>query len=217
MKAEIKNNRLKNIIANAEHVFFEKGFSKTSISDICKAVNCSRTTLYSHFENKENIYLAVINNSFTCFLDYFITLKIDGKNGLDKILGYAKGYIDFARKFPKNYLMILDFYTLLRSIDNKALQSDAAALLSKCSFFPKVKKNAEIPFTFLVAVIKEGQKDKSINPNISADVLFLNIWAYLMGSSHLYDFSSDQNINLSDLKMKSIDQNILFFIEKMLT
>jgi AcrR family transcriptional regulator len=140
MKEAIKDERLKHLIQSAENVFFEKGFSKTSVSAICKAANCSRTTLYSHFENKENVYLAVINNSFKIFLRYFINIKFSNENGLEKMLKYAKGYIDFSKQYPKNYSMIADFYTLLRTVKNEKLFSDAAKTLSQGSFFPKFNK-----------------------------------------------------------------------------
>ncbi len=218
MKVEIREERLKKIIESAENVFFEKGFSKTSVSDICKVANCSRTTLYSHFENKENVYLAVINNSFKVFLRYFTNTEMTEKNGLGKILRYAKGYINFSKEYPKNYSMILDFYALLRTINNENLQSDTADLISKCSFFPKVKWNAEIPSTFLVDVIKEGQRDGSINHKLPANVLFLNVWAYLIGCSSLFDFSiTEKNTNVLGLTMKTSETSVLDFIEKILS
>lgn len=217
MNVEIRDKRLKNIIVNAENVFFEKGFSKTTVSDICKAANCSRTTLYSHFENKENVYLAVINNSFKKFLGYFINLEIEHKNGLEKMLQYAKGYLDFSRLFPKNYSMVLDFYTLLRMINDEKLHSDAAMLIAQCSMFEEVKTSAEIPSEFLVAVIKEGQKDGSINNKISANILFLHVWAYLMGSTNLFNFSSGKkSTSILGLQMKSTEETVLQFIGKIL-
>lgn len=217
MRLEIKDVRLKNIVSGAETVFFEKGFSKASISDICKTVNCSRTTLYNYFENKENIYLAVVNKSFQVFLDYFIQLKSEEKNGMGKIIGFAKGYIAFSKEYPKNYAMILDFYALIRKTNSNASLADADTQLVECSFFPEAKKNAEIPLGYLVNTIREGQKDSSINKDISAEVLLLNIWAYLIGSSHLYNFrDSNQNIALLNVRMDAVEENVLMFIEKIL-
>ncbi|MEL6867951.1 MAG: TetR/AcrR family transcriptional regulator, partial [Bacteroidota bacterium] len=81
--------------------------------------------MYKYFENKENLYLAVVNKSFHLFLENFVDLRLTGNNGLEKVLAYAQGYISFYKRFPKNYLMILDFYTLLNSLNNKSFQSDA--------------------------------------------------------------------------------------------
>lgn len=218
MKSLIKESRLTHIIDSAENIFFEKGFSKTAISDICKVANCSRTTLYSHFESKENIYLAVVNKSFKKFISYFNNLEIKENKGLNKLLRLAQGYIDFSKQFPKNYIMVLDFYIILKNISNKKLQSDTDVLLSKCSYFKEVKNNAELPSGFLIQIIKEGQKDGSINSEISANILFLNIWAYLIGSTNLFNFSSSRKkINILGVKMDEPERNTLFVIRKILT
>jgi len=218
MKSLIKENRLNRIIDCAEKVFFEKGFSRASISDICKSANCSRTTLYSHFESKENIYLAVVNKSFQKFIHYFSQLEIKEQNGLDKILRFANGYIDFSKQSPKHYAMMLDFYSILKNINNKKLQSDIDISLSKCSYFKQTKGHAEIPPVFLIHIIEEGQKDGSINAAVSSNILFLNIWAYLIGSSNLFNFSKSQkNITILGVKVEDSDKNTLSVIRKILS
>jgi len=217
MKTEIRDSRQNKIIQIAENILFEKGFSKTTVSDICKVANCSRTTLYSHFENKENLYLAVINHSFQRFLNYFENLSVEGENGLDKFLEYSKGFIQYSRKFPKNYSIIIDFYTLLRSVNNKELHSDSARILSQCALFPDVQKNAEIPSYFLMNIIKEGQKDGSINKDIPANLLWLNVWAYLVGTSSVFNFSRLNNdISILGLKLENPEKSVLHFIRKIL-
>lgn len=218
MKPLIKENRLTHIIDCAENVFFEKGFSKTNISDICKSANCSRTTLYSHFESKENIYLAVVNKSFQQFINYFLKFDITEGNGMDKILRLAKGYIDFSKRSPRNYALILDFYNILKNIKNKKTRSDIDISLSKCSYFKEAQKNAELPSTFMVKIIEGGQKDGSINDEASAQILFLNIWAFLIGSSSLFNFSVNRKtVTLLGLKIEAPDENTLAFIKKILS
>ncbi|MEO1262842.1 MAG: TetR/AcrR family transcriptional regulator [Bacteroidota bacterium] len=216
MKAVIKESRLDHIINCAENVFFEKGFLKTNISDICKSANCSRTTLYSHFESKENVYLAVVNKSFKLFISYFLKFDTEEGNGMEKILRFSKGYIDFSKKFPKNYALILDFYSILKNIKNKKIQSDTDLLLSKCSYFKTVKKNAAIPSNFLIQIIEAGQQDNSITDQIPASILFLNMWAYLIGSSHLFNFSTQKRFNILGVRMEDSEENTLAVVRKIL-
>lgn len=217
MKPLIKENRLLHIINCAEEVFFEKGFSKTNISDICKSANCSRTTLYSHFDSKENIYLAVVNKSFKKFINFFLEFDLKEGRGLEKMVRLAKGYINFSKKAPQNYALILDFYSTLKKLSNKKLQSDTDIILSKCSYFEPVKKKAELPSTFLIQIIKEGQKDGSINDKLSAEMLFLNVWAYLIGSSNLFNYSSQQNFDILGVKMENLEENTLLVVGKILS
>ncbi|MEM9509370.1 MAG: TetR/AcrR family transcriptional regulator, partial [Cyanobacteria bacterium P01_E01_bin.35] len=44
----------------AKSCFLNYGFEKTSMSDIAKQVNISRTAIYQHFENKEAIFCAIV-------------------------------------------------------------------------------------------------------------------------------------------------------------
>ncbi|WP_373774253.1 TetR/AcrR family transcriptional regulator [Streptococcus ferus] len=48
------------ILDKALHLFLEKGFDKTSISDILDSLDIARGTLYYHFESKEAIMDAII-------------------------------------------------------------------------------------------------------------------------------------------------------------
>lgn len=50
------------ILAGAAEVFFERGFSRTSIDDVIERVGGSKRTLYRHFANKEELFVAVIRN-----------------------------------------------------------------------------------------------------------------------------------------------------------
>lgn len=218
MKPVIKENRRSRIIDCAENVFFDKGYAKTNVSDICKSANCSRTTLYSYFETKENIYLAVVAKSFQKFIKHYMAFDMKKGNGMEKILRLAKGYIDFSKQSPKSYALILDFYSILKNIKNQKLRSDTDISLSQCSYFDEAKKNAEIPATFLIQIIEEGQKDRSINNKIEASTLFLNIWAYLIGSSYLFNFSSTQDsVDILGLKMETPEENTFNLIKKILS
>lgn len=218
MKSVIKEKRLTHLIDSAELVFFEKGYAKASVSDICKIANCSRTTLYSHFDNKENIYLAVVNKSFKQFLNYFSKLKTQEGKGLDRILTYTKGYIDFSKQAPKNYQMILDFYAILKNNGAEALLSETYQLLTACSYFKIVQQNAKLPFELLLQEIKNGQKDSSIQRQISPQTLFLNIWAYLIGVTSLTSPSKQkQPINILGVEMEDWESNTLMVIKQMLS
>ena len=58
--ARRRAERRDQIIAAAARVFFEKGFSRTSMDDVLGAVGGSKRTLYQHFPSKEDLFTAVI-------------------------------------------------------------------------------------------------------------------------------------------------------------
>lgn len=49
------------ILDAAEHVFFEKGVSRTSLADIAHAAGVTRGAIYWHFENKGDVFTAMFD------------------------------------------------------------------------------------------------------------------------------------------------------------
>jgi TetR/AcrR family transcriptional regulator, mexJK operon transcriptional repressor len=55
-----KDSKRTEIIAIAAELFFKDGYAGTSMSQIAAAVGGSKTTLYNHFQSKEDLLLAVV-------------------------------------------------------------------------------------------------------------------------------------------------------------
>ncbi|PLZ00817.1 TetR family transcriptional regulator [Burkholderia sp. WAC0059] len=49
------------ILDAAEHVFFDKGVSRTSLSDIAQAAGVTRGAIYWHFDNKGDLFTAMFD------------------------------------------------------------------------------------------------------------------------------------------------------------
>ncbi|MCG5072900.1 TetR family transcriptional regulator [Paraburkholderia tagetis] len=49
------------ILDAAEHVFFEKGVSRSSLADIAQAAGVTRGAIYWHFENKGDVFTAMFD------------------------------------------------------------------------------------------------------------------------------------------------------------
>jgi TetR/AcrR family transcriptional repressor of mexJK operon len=57
-----KDRKRAEIVAIARALFFREGYSGTSMSQIAAAVGGSKTTLYNHFQSKEQLLLAVVQD-----------------------------------------------------------------------------------------------------------------------------------------------------------
>ncbi len=214
MKAMIKESRSDHIIQHAQDVFFKKGYSLTAISDVCKSAGCSRTTLYSYFESKENLYLAVVKKTLSKFLGHFAALELDGKSGMDRVLTLAEAYLDYAKTAPQYYQVMLDFYGILRSINERAIQTEAHAKIKECIYFEHVNELAQLPFKLLTEEIQKGQIDGTINSSATPIEHMMNIWAYLKGISDVSPIVLNLDINAE--KHSDIQAVTLGIIRKML-
>ena len=56
------SKRKAEIIEKATDLFYEHGFVKASIRDIVKAVGITNSTVYIHFENKDEILYYIIED-----------------------------------------------------------------------------------------------------------------------------------------------------------
>jgi AcrR family transcriptional regulator len=56
---EYKEEVRKRIVATAHHVFHEKGYTNTKMSDIADALGVTKPTIYHYFDTKENLFVAV--------------------------------------------------------------------------------------------------------------------------------------------------------------
>lgn len=72
-----------NILDTAKQLFTEKGIEQTTMADIAKTADYSKSTIYVYFKSKEEIYHHII-------LEYMITLR----DGLKECLGKYTGAIE---------------------------------------------------------------------------------------------------------------------------
>lgn len=79
LKDEIRDKILK----AAENIFYEKGFKDATTRSIAKDVGISVSNLYLYYENKEAIFIGVIDE----FYRYFI-------NSIEKFFGHHNGNIE---------------------------------------------------------------------------------------------------------------------------
>lgn len=71
--------RKQEILDTAIQLFFEKGYEKTTISDIAKRMNVSQGLCYRYFSSKEEIYSAVLDHYVSQGVHQFKLLLGDEK------------------------------------------------------------------------------------------------------------------------------------------
>ena len=65
IRARLDEERLTEILDVATEVFVSEGFSAASTNEIARRANSSKTTFYSRFPTKEQLFLAVIERRMT--------------------------------------------------------------------------------------------------------------------------------------------------------
>ena len=65
IRARLDEERLTELLDVATEVFVSEGFSAASTNEIARRANSSKTTFYSRFPTKEQLFLAVIERRIT--------------------------------------------------------------------------------------------------------------------------------------------------------
>ena len=113
-KEREKEQRRKEIIDAAEKRFFDKGYDNVSMNDISKEVELSKATLYLYFENKEELFFAIVLRG-TRILNAMIREAVnDVENGIDKVTAFRMAYHEFTKNYPDH--MHIYIYTHILSL-----------------------------------------------------------------------------------------------------
>lgn len=104
--------RKKKILNCAKKLFSKNGFYKTQISDIAKAANIARGTIYQYFENKDIIYMTLLEDYYKIWQD-----QMNMKNS-----NIDLGQITAVDFFKSQIRKTLDFFANDRYLSNIILR-----------------------------------------------------------------------------------------------
>ncbi len=154
LKGELKK---KKILETAEKLFFEKGYSGSTVDDLLGILQCSKGSLYHHFESKQQILTAICLNKVA---DAFAAYREEDTNqalhAVNRLLYYALP----VRKGQEKFIATL--LPLMGTVDGDIV-SDTFAQAEEQLFCPEFKK-----------LLKELQEKQQAFYNLEAlpDMLF---------------------------------------------
>ncbi|MFC1819566.1 TetR/AcrR family transcriptional regulator [Thermodesulfobacteriota bacterium] len=100
-------NKKKQIIQNIAELFYEKGYEKTTIRDISRSSNISKPGLYYHFENKQEMLFAIIDDFMTTVLTNLKENIGLIKSPQEKLLFIIQSHIRFFVKYPAQTKVVI--------------------------------------------------------------------------------------------------------------
>ena len=103
-KRRLSELNQKNILHSAKLLFSQKGIAQTTMDDIAKKAECSKSTIYVYFKSKEEIFDYIVLEHFTLLRD-----------GIEEVLRNTSKFPDsyfaicnVAAKFYNDYPMYFD-------------------------------------------------------------------------------------------------------------
>lgn len=204
MKASKRLLKEQKIIEAAGIVIGKYGFQQARIEDIAKEAGITKMTLYSYFQSKENLYLAIIFSAYQALTDRFYdTLaKHKADSGIETIMGIFDNFFTFCEENKVYSEAILDYFSMIRnaSIDFKSLE-----VFKDSIYYEKIQDIQRLPIRITVRAINKGRLDGSIRKSTDALLHAIQGWTMVVGYIRLLTASGKNenpllNVNLQSLK-----------------
>ena len=152
-----------NILEAAKHLFITKGLTQTTMDDIAKEADYSKSTIYVYFKSKDEIYNYLI-------LKHFEILKFGISNALKDNPDFADGFfaicntlVSFQDEHP------LFFESILGEIKISDDEKDDV-LLQICRVGEEINE-------LIMDFLRVNVKRKQINLEMSEFQIILTLWA----------------------------------------
>lgn len=206
LNKQMQDNTKKKIIAVATNLFLTKGYEDTRISDIIKGLGLTKGAIYHHFNSKEDIFNAVVEEIGNKNIQLFDEIKNDSSlNGVEKLSKIV--HVSFSNK---NIDMIIGISPNLL---------DSPKLLS--SFINEIN-DVTIP-KYIYPIVNEGVEDGSIHTKHSAELaemiaVLLNIWLnpliFKNETSSIFNKIEIMNAALDKFNIQLFDSSLIEKIKK---
>lgn len=177
------------------------------MDDIAAAAGITKVTLYSYFQSKENLYMAITYQAMSALNNVYKAAIEEnaGKSGLESTLSLLKTFMDFCEH---NYFyseVLLEYFSIVRSTSAGKYEDKLTVAVKDSPFFYQLQELHNLPFKWTVKEIERGKKDGSIKTNLDSMLCTLHGWTTVVGYVKILSASGANasplfNVNLKDLK-----------------
>jgi len=166
-KEKLKEFHRNNIIAVAKKLFIEKGVVQTTMDDIAKEGEYSKSTLYAYFKSKDEIYSYIVYEN-TLMLKQAIVDAIKDNDSLDAaFMAICEAHVSFYDNYP------LYFESMIGSITEA--QDDSSPI------YRMIFELGEEINKVIMDFLDERIKMKQIRPDIDTLQTAFALWAGICG------------------------------------
>lgn len=162
-----------NILTAAKELFELYGIEKTTMDDIARQADYSKSTIYVYFKSKEDIYNSIVS-------DYMSLLRQDLELSIGKGQGFKSSYLaacrclaDFHSRYPKYYASLLS--------EEKGTNAKKPG---------KTREGAAIPpelAEVLEGLLDLGIKEKQLPKNVKNKQTIVYLWSGISGIIRVAD------------------------------
>jgi AcrR family transcriptional regulator len=175
-KIKEKIIRRKNILEVAKKVFFSKGLEASTMEHIAKIAELSKGTLYLYFKSKEELYVSLVEEGASLFIEYF-------QNAVSPVLSASKKVKNLVDAIYSFYTKHRSYYEILSSIQTGSIGREKLS----DEVYEKIHNLAMELLGFIENIVTDGIKSGEFietDPRNTA----LSLWSLASGVFSISDF-----------------------------
>ena len=108
-KEREREQRRKDIINAAEHIFFSRGFDNATMDEVADMAELSKGTLYLYFKSKEDLQFALFMRGSDVLMDLMKKRLNEDNDGYTNLLLLAETFIAFSRSHRDYFDLFMHF------------------------------------------------------------------------------------------------------------
>lgn len=105
-RRERQKSEVRQLILDASRkILLEEGFDALSMRKIAEAIEYAPSTIYLHFESRDEIARELVRDGFATFLNYFRSAA-SIQDAWERLVEFGRLYVRFALEKPESYRLI---------------------------------------------------------------------------------------------------------------
>jgi AcrR family transcriptional regulator len=172
-----KEQRQNAIIDAAEKIFFSEGVENSTMGEVAAAAELSKGTLYLYFENKNDLYHAIVLRGLNILYEMFAKAVGGEEKGIEKLNAIGQAYFEFHRQFPNYAHAILHHEGHKIELDSK----EQSPYIGHCF------EAGNRLFQLMQEAVKAGISDGSLRPDLNPLLVSMVMWGHSNGIMQLIE------------------------------
>lgn len=183
-----KEQRKTQIIKSGEKLFLKKGLGNTTMSEIAKACELSKGTLYLYFRSKEELYLTIMLKAMSILYEMMKKNTENIQASPEKFRAIGEAYLEYYNKYPNHFNIITRF------VDHNLL-ADKPEIKEVLDEIFKVNNQV---WELITRIIVEGIKKGYFNIKVDPMELAIIMWTSSNGMIQFMDHLKNEEPHSED-------------------
>jgi AcrR family transcriptional regulator len=103
----LKHGKRSRILESAYRVFSEKGFFQATVDEIAERAGVGKGTVYRHFESKENLFRAVVDEELRVIVGRIQEAFLEAEDVLQAIRRAVREYLEYFEEHKEFYRILV--------------------------------------------------------------------------------------------------------------